>query len=263
MSTVPERITGVILARDEAAHIGACVDGLRPWVGRVIVLDSGSTDRTRDIAKEHGALVIARPFDNYAAQRQAALDCLDTPWILFVDADERMTDALGAELHNLLAEAGAAGEALAGVWLPRRNFIAGREVRGGGFYPDYQLRLLRRDRSRYVPEREVHEIVQVAGDESFATQPLLHFNYRDWPQFHRKQPVYARYEARILAARGIRPRPHNFVLQPLREFRRRFFTLRGYEDGLHGLRLALWLAWYYGALPYYYLLTDPQSAASG
>lgn len=262
MNTVAQRITGVILAKNEAGHIGACVDSLRPWVGRVVVLDSISTDRTREIAQAHGAFVIARPFDNYASQRQAALDCLDTDWILFLDADERMTDTLGQELHALLGAADATHSTLAGVWLPRRNFIAGKEVRGGGFYPDYQLRLLKRMNAQYVPEREVHEIVRVAGDESFATQPLLHFNYRDWPQFHRKQPAYARYEARILAARGIRPRPHNFILQPLREFRRRFYTLRGYQDGLHGLHLALWLAWYYGALPYYYLLTDADIAAT-
>ncbi len=248
-------VAGVILTKNEAAHIGECIDSLRPWVDEVVVWDSGSSDDTCAIAGARGALVAARPFDNYAAQRQAALDALDAEWILFLDADERMTGPLGEELRALLADA---GPGLAGCWLPRRNFIAGREVRGGGFYPDYQLRLLRRGKARYAPEREVHEVVEVDGDEAFAAQPLLHYNYRDWRQFHGKQPAYARYEARILAARGVHARPHNFVLQPLREFWRRFVTLRGYVDGLHGLRLALWLAWYYGALPYWYLLVDAE-----
>jgi len=254
------RVIGVILAKNEQAHIGACVDSLGPWVDGVVVWDSGSTDATCAIAREHGAAVVRRPFDNYAAQRQAALDSLDAEWILFLDADERMTPELGDELQGMLAAdnpSDAPSPArLAGCWLPRRNFIAGKEVRGGGFFPDYQLRFLRRERAHYDLAREVHEIVAVDGVEAHARQPLLHYNYATWHQFHRKQRFYARYEARILAARGIRPRPHNFILQPLREFWRRFVTLRGYMDGLHGLRLALLLAWYYGALPYCYLLTD-------
>lgn len=263
MSKAAANLLGVILTKNEAAQIGDCIDSLRPWVDCVVVLDSGSDDDTCAIARERGALVVQRPFDNYAAQRQAALDCLDAEWILFLDADERMTPALGAELRELLEVNGTAGGALAGCWLPRRNFIAGKEVRGSGYYPDYQLRLLRRCKARYVPEREVHEIVEVDGEEAHAREPLLHYNYADWRHFHRKQPAYAHYEARILAAAGIRPRPHNFILQPLREFRRRFIALRGYTDGLHGLKLDLWLAWYYGALPYYYLLVDRDLRPAG
>jgi hypothetical protein len=245
------RLAGVILTSNEAANIGGCIESLRPWVDAVVVWDSDSRDATCAVARRHGALVVQRPFDNYAAQRQAVLDSLAAEWILFVDADERMPAALGEELRRLIDHGPTD---LAGCWLPRRNFIAGHETRGGGFFPDYQLRLLRRSRACYVLAREVHEIAELGGEAAYAETPLLHYNYQDWRQFHRKQPAYARYEARIFAARGIRPRPHNFVLQPLREFRRRYITLRGYQDGVHGLRLALWLAWYYGALPYIYLL---------
>ncbi len=249
-------ITGVILTRNESANIGECIDSLAPCVDSVVVWDSGSVDNTCSVARDHGAHVVHRPFDNYAAQRQAVLDSLDTEWILFVDADERMTGPLGEELRDLLAEDVRTHSQMAGCWLPRRNYIVGMEVRGGGYYPDHQLRLLRRGHAHYVPEREVHEIVVVDGEERFARHSLLHYNYQNWRQFHQKQRAYARYEASILAKRGIRPRPYNFILQPLREFRRRFITLRGYIDGWFGLRLALWLAWYYGALPYYYLLID-------
>ena len=141
-----------------------------------------------------------------------------------------------------------------GYWIPRRNFIVGHEMRGGGYYPDAQLRLLRRDAARYVAEREVHEIVELAGPEGYLEQSLIHYNYATWAQFHRKQRFYAAYEARILAARGIRPRPHNFVLQPLREAWRRYVTLGGWRDGWQGVRMALLLAWYYGFMPYWILL---------
>jgi hypothetical protein len=138
--------------------------------------------------------------------------------------------------------------------VPRWNFIVGKRVRHGGFYPDYQLRLMRIDRARYDLDRPVHEVVLLDGPSGNLQHPLIHYNYDTWAQFHAKQRRYAAYEAQILAERGIRPRPHNFILQPLREFRRRYLTLQGYRDGLHGLKLCLLLAYYYGAYPYWMLL---------
>lgn len=243
------RLVAVILTKNEASHIAGCIASLRDWVDLVVVWDSGSTDATCSLARAAGAAVIRRPFDNYAAQRQAALDTLQVEWVLFVDADERATPELAAEIHQRLAQA---GPAIDGYWIPRRNFIAGQETRWGGYYPDYQLRLLCRAASRYG--RAVHEIATVEGETAQLQSPLLHYNYRDWAHFHAKQAGYALLEADVLAARGIRPRPHNFILQPLREFRRRYLTLQGRRDGPHGLRLALWLAWYYGFMPYWHLL---------
>jgi glycosyltransferase involved in cell wall biosynthesis len=250
----PVRLCAVILTRNEATHIGACIASLGDWVDQVVVWDSFSTDATASIAQAAGALVVQRPFDNYAAQRQAALDTIATEWIFFVDADERATPALAAEVQRRLGE-----EEAVGYWVPRRNFIVGHEMRAGGFYPDYQLRMLRCGFAQYVAAREVHEIVTLRGPEGYLAAPLLHYNYATWPQFHAKQRAYAAYEARILAQRGIHPRPHNFVLQPLREFTRRFVTLQGWRDGGHGIRLALLLAWYYGFMPYWLLLRQPQA----
>ncbi len=247
--TTQQTLVAIILTRDEAAHIVDCIDSVRDLADTVIVWDSGSTDGTQDLAQAAGAQVVFRAFDNYAAQRQAALDAVNAEWVLFVDADERVTPALAAEIKIAIRHS-----PFAGYWIPRRNIIVGHEMRGGGFTPDHQLRLLRRDAAHYDTDREVHEIVEVDGAEGYLAEPFIHYNYANWPQFHRKQRVYAGYEARILAERGIRPRPHNFILQPLREFRRRFFTLHGYRDGLHGLRMGLLLAWYYGVVPYWVLL---------
>mgnify|MGYP001193099647 FL=1 len=245
-----QQLVAVILTYNEAHHIAACIASLRAWVDVVVVWDSGSTDDTQVRAAAAGALVVQRPFDHYAAQRQAALDAIDAAWILFVDADERATPALASEVRQAID---APGEVV-GYWAPRRNFIVGHEMRGGGFTPDYQLRLLRRDAARYIADRQVHEIVELAGPSAHLTHPLIHYNYQTWAQFHRKQRVYAAYEARILAARDIRPRPHNFIVQPIREFRRRFIALQGWRDGWQGVRMAFWLAWYYGLMPYVILL---------
>ena len=241
-------LVAVILTKNEAHHVGDCIASLRAWTDAVVVWDSGSDDGTQDRARAAGALVVERPFDDYARQRQAVLDSINAEWILFIDADERATAELAAEIQSAIRNSQSVG-----YWIPRRNFIVGDEIRHGGFSPDYQLRLLRRSHARYDLTREVHEIVELDGDAGYLQAPLIHYNYASWTQFHAKQRRYARYEAKILAGRGIRPRPHNFVLQPLREFRRRFLTLNGWRDGWPGLRLALLLAWYYGFVPYWEL----------
>jgi hypothetical protein len=258
-ATDPYYLVAVILTKDETSHIAACIESLQDWVDAVVVWDSAYSEEVAHLAQEAGAIVVQRPFDNFSAQRQAALDTIRSEWILFVDVDERATPELAEEIaHRLKADA-EARPPVNGYWLPRRNFIAGHETRGNGYFPDYQLRLLRRASAHYTP-RPVHEIVNVEGRERYLGQPLIHYNYRDWQQFHAKQPSYARFEAQNLRTQGITPRPHNLVLQPLREFRRRYFTLGGWRDGLHGLRLALWLAWYYGFMPYWILVREEESA---
>lgn len=242
-------LSAIIITKNEARHVADCIASIRPLTNVVTVFDSISDDGTQELARAAGAQVIERVFDSYAGQRQAALDQTESEWVLFVDADERVTPELAAEIRTLLT-----GPKHNGYWIPRRNFIVGHEMRAGGFYPDYQLRLMRRTSAHYVTERAVHEIVDVGGSDGHLNQPLVHYNYQDWAQFHRKQWFYATYEAKILAGRGIRPRPHNFVLQPLREFKRRFITLQGWKDGVHGLRLAVLLAWYYGFIPYWLCL---------
>jgi glycosyltransferase involved in cell wall biosynthesis len=245
------RLAAVILTFNEAHNVDWCVLSLRDHVDVVVVWDSGSQDDTVARAARAGALVVQRPFDNYAAQRQAVLDTIAAEWILFVDADERVTPGLMTEVHAAIARHDAVG-----YWIPRRNWIVGHEMLGGGFSPDHQLRLLKRTEAHYDPDRQVHEIVQLNGPAGYLREPFLHYNYLTWPQFAEKQRRYAAYEARILAGRGIHPRPHNYILQPLREFRRRFITLQGYKDGSFGFMLALRLAWYYGFVPYQ-LLAGP------
>ncbi len=246
---MPVQLIAVILTKNEAHHVADCIASLAGWTDAVVVWDSGSDDGTPLRARAAGALVVERPFDDYARQRQAVLNSLDAEWILFIDADERATPQLAAEIQQATRNTRHAG-----FWIPRRNFIIGHEMRHGGYSPDYQLRLLRRSHAHYDLSREVHEIVELDGEAGFLQTPLIHYNYATWRQFHAKQRRYAHYEAKILAGRGIRPRPHNFVLQPVREFCRRFVTLHGWRDGGPGLRLALLLAWYYGVVPYWQLI---------
>jgi len=236
-NTLPS-LAVVVLTKNEETNISDCLQSVY-WADRLYVLDCFSTDRTVELAQQAGAKVLQRPFVNFADQRNAALELFEADWIFFVDADERGTPALGAEIRRVINE-----ESAVGWWVPRRNYIWGRLIQHTGWYPDYQLRLLKRGFARYDPEREVHEVVILDGAEGYLQNPLIHYNYKTVRQFLHKQNFYADYEAGILVRRGIRPRPHNLLLQPLREFYRRYFTLQGYKDGGHGLLLSLLMAYY-------------------
>lgn len=236
----PLPLTVVVLTLDEARHITACLTAarqLRP--AALLVLDSGSHDDTAALASAAGATVATRPFDGYASQRNAALALVTTPWVYFVDADERVTAAQAAEIAARLP-----AEGLAGYWTPRRNIICGHTMRGGGWWPDEQLRLFRIVAGRYDPDRQVHEIVVLDGPAGHLREPLVHHNYDTWRQVLVKQHHYTTHAVADAHAAGVRPHPRNYALQPLRAFWRRFVSLRGYRDGLTGLALALLLAWY-------------------
>lgn len=233
-------LCGVVITFNEAAHIQDCLASLAFCDSRLVV-DSLSTDDTVRLAQQAGAEVIQRAFDDFASQRNAALAAVRgrCEWVLFLDADERIPLALADEIRQVLRH-----PTCAAYRIPRHNYLFGRLTRGAGWYPDYQTRLLRVDAAHYDPARKVHEVVVVAGDLGTLATPLVHYNYRDVAHFYRKQQQYVRYDARVLFEAGVRPKWYTYLAQPLRQFRWRFWTLRGYQDGLHGLRLSLLMAWY-------------------
>jgi (heptosyl)LPS beta-1,4-glucosyltransferase len=229
-------VAAIILTLNESEHIVDCIKSLR-WADRIVVFDSFSQDETVHLARQAGAEIGQSRFENYAQQRNAALSAIETDWVFFVDADERSTDQLAAEVRQVTRERSEAG-----WYVPRHNYIFGRLTQGGGWFPDYQMRLFQHGRVFY--ERPVHEIAEVDGQIGFLSHPLIHYNYRDRPHFHTVQRAYTSYDAGILHQEGVVPRPHTFITQPMRQFWWRFVTLRGHQDGLHGLRLSLYMAYY-------------------
>lgn len=237
------RIVAIVLTLNEARHIGPCLKTLT-WADARVVVDSFSSDDTSALARAEGAEVIQHRFSNYAQQRNAALAhaaAMNPPadWVFFVDADERCTPSLGMELRRAVLDPAH------NVWsVPRHNYIFGALTLGAGWFPDYQARLFRVGRADFEPAREVHEVARFQGELGKLTETLTHFNYDNVAQFHAKQKRYAEYDASILFKQGVRPKLRNFVLQPLREFSRRFFALKGYRDGRHGFRLSALMAFY-------------------
>lgn len=234
-------LAAIILCHNELDHLQPCIETVRFADDVLVFVDASSpvADEVVRLAEQIGARTIRRPFDDYARHRNTALEAVDSDWVLFVDVDERVPPELAAEIRATI-ETGQAD----GYGIPRLNYIFGRLTRHTGWYPDYQTRLLRRGRARYDPARPVHEVVLLDGPHGTLQQPLIHYNYRNLAHFIAKQRRYAEIDAGILFEEGLRPRLHNFILQPLRQFRWRFFTLQGYRDGLHGLWLSLLMAWY-------------------
>lgn len=238
MSEIPS-LAAVVLTLNEERNIADCLASL-DWAPRRAVFDSFSRDRTVEIAQQAGAEVLQHPFENYAQQRNAALERVAAEWIFFVDADERATPELAEEILGLLSEPGPE----VAWWVPRHNYIFGRLTLGAGWYPDYQMRLVRPDRVRW--ERPVHEITVVDGAAGYLSHPLVHYNYERMADFIARQEKYTAYDVAILRQEGVRSRFYTPYVQALRHFWWRFVTLRGLRDGLHGLRLSLLMAWYEG-----------------
>jgi len=235
------KLMAVILTKNEARHIGECISSVA-WTDSVLLSDSYSDDGTVEIARERGVTITQHPFVNFAQQRNIALAdarALGAEWVFFIDADERATPPLAEEMRHVIG-----AETAAGWWVPRYNYIMGHCMRGGGWYPDHQLRLLCADRARYDVTRDVHEIVMLDGEAGYLREHLIHYNYDTLAHFRAKQMRYLDFEAKILRDRGIRPRPWTYLSMPLREFWRRYISLQGYRDGAIGLLLCGLMGWY-------------------
>ena len=161
------KLSAVVLTKNEEGHVADCLDSLK-WCPEVVVLDSYSSDRTAEIARLFGARVVLRPFQNFADQRNAAIDLVSSEWIFFVDADERVSPQLAAEIS-----AAVQNQNYAGYWIPRHNYQLGRLILHAGLYPDYVLRLFRIGAGRYDPAQKVHEQVLLDGAAGYLVSEKL------------------------------------------------------------------------------------------
>ena len=238
----PLPVTVAIIAKNEARHLAAALASVTGWVNEVLVLvDAGTTDDTAAIAAAHGARVETAVWRGFPGQRNLALALATQPWVFFLDADERVEPALQDALRALVPTAPLT---LGGAWVPRHNVFFGRVLVGGGWYPDYQLRLVRRAVAHYDESRAVREVATVHGDTITLSAHLRHINIETFDELRRKQAEYARREAQTLHAAGRRLRGRNYIGAPLREFVLRYVTNGGWRDGWVGAVLAVVVAWY-------------------
>ena len=162
------RLSAIIITKNEAANIGECLDSLA-FCDERIVVDSGSTDGTLEIAKNKGARVVLHDWKGYGPQKNHALSLAQGDWVLSIDADERVT----SELAQAINKAIDAGE-VDGYEMARRSTFCGREMRHSGWFPDWVLRLFRRNKARFSDDI-VHERVICEGRVVRFTAPLMHY----------------------------------------------------------------------------------------
>ena len=254
----------VIITYNEEANIDQTLKSVAPLLhgaaGEVIIVDSGSTDRTLEIARSHGAKVFLEPWKGYATQKNSAIQKASGEWILSLDADEELSDGLSDEISGALQishrgmptsripaetpETGRPSQRLEGYWIPRKNYFLGRWIKHGGFWPDPKLRLFRRGAAQFE-NRLVHEDVRLTGTAGTLQHALVHHSYATLADYIEHMNRYSSLGAEAATANGrFGFSLLNIVLRPLATFIYNYFFRLGFLDGREGLLLQLYHAVY-------------------
>ena len=223
----------ILITKNEAANIRACLESVA-WADEIVVVDSGSADDTVKIAQELGAQVYVHDWPGFGPQKNRALDYASKDWVLSLDADERVTPELRAEIATVLRR-----EQGADSWLvPRLSSYCGRFMRHSGWYPDLLPRLFRRGKARFSDDL-VHERLIVEGEPGKLKGMLLHYAFDDLEEVLHKVNQYSSAGAQMMQRRGRRASLTGAVLRGFWAFVRTYALRGGFLDGREGFMLAV------------------------
>jgi glycosyltransferase involved in cell wall biosynthesis len=227
---MPEpRVSVLIVAKNEEHNLAACLRAASWADERVVVVDRASQDATGEIARSLADVVIERPFDGFAGQRNCALEAASGDWVLSIDADERATPALAAEVRRVISDP---ANPCHGFRVPIRSVILGRPFGYSGTQHDLPLRLFRRDCGRWVGL--VHETVELDGPAGEIESALGHHTLPSVEVFLEKLDHYTTLEARSLVGSRSRFRTGDVTLRPLWTFFKLYVFKQGFRDGVEG-----------------------------
>jgi glycosyltransferase involved in cell wall biosynthesis len=227
------KLSATIITLNEQNNIKDCISSLK-FCDEIIVLDSGSTDRTKEFAKEMGATVHENPWLGYGQQKNKALEFCKGDWVLNIDADERVTSNLKEEILSTINSNPEEN----GFFIPRLTYFCGKPIKNGGWYPDYQMRLAIRERSRWT-EPEVHELLMVEGEVGWLKNAMDHYSF---PTVKSQIQTNMKYSA--LGAKKLREKSKftlffGMLLRPPIKFIECYFAKLGFLDGLQGFIIAM------------------------
>jgi glycosyltransferase involved in cell wall biosynthesis len=234
-SVIP--LSVVIITLNEERNLEDCLASVS-FAGEIVVLDSGSKDRTREIAERHRARFFMRPFDNFASQKNAAMEKAVHGWILLLDADERITPELQEEILNVIQKKDAAN----GYFIRRVNHMFGGPMRYGASWGDKQLRLVKKGRG--VFQGIIHERVRAEGRTAQLQHPMLHYSTQDLGDYLKRFSLYTSLEAQRFYEDGKRPTWFHLYLKPVLEFVYFYFFRLGFLDGERGLQYQVLSSYY-------------------
>jgi glycosyltransferase involved in cell wall biosynthesis len=269
---VPSTLSVAIITLNEEANLARTLASVQ-FADEIILIDSGSTDSTTEIAQSFRAKVFTEPWKGFAAQKNSAIDKCSSAWVLAIDADEVLTPELQAELRQLLQSSATAPSAIEAYRVARRNFFLSRPIHHGGFYPDAKLRLFRRnDPTAPSPirftERAVHETIQHTGPTGTLHSDLIHHAYPTLETYIEHMNRYSTLGAQLLVSQGrVSRNPlafcSNVFLIPVLTFLWNYIFRLGFLDGREGLLLHLYhstyVSWKYAKA---WNLTRPQKASN-
>jgi glycosyltransferase involved in cell wall biosynthesis len=227
-------ISVIVITKNEEAAIGRCLASVR-WADEMVVVDSGSTDRTVELARAAGARVtVMSDWPGFGPQKNRALDLATGDWVLSLDADEWVTPALAAEIGAAVQRT----DAPAGFELPRLSSFVGREMRHSGWWPDHITRLFRRGSARFSDDL-VHERLVVTGAVGRLTEPLQHESFTSLEEVVDKMNRYSSASARMRVERGKSGSVGSAVAHGVWAFIRTYVLRAGFLDGREGFVLAV------------------------
>ena len=245
----------VLITHNEESNLARTLESVQSLVrdgqGEIVVVDSGSTDRTVEIAKSFGAKVFVEEWKGYAAQKNSAIEKAGGNWVLSLDADEELSHGAVQVVAQILGAESPKHATVSGVWFPRRNHFLGRWIQHGGFYPDRKLRLFRRGQGQF-PIRAVHETAAVNGrtavadrDFSLGDVALIHHSYPTISDYVEHMNRYSSLGAEMAIAEGRTAfSVINIAVRPVVTFVYNYFLRLGFLDGREGLLLHLYHAVY-------------------
>jgi len=222
----------IIITKNEASHIGRCLESVS-WADEIIVLDSGSQDDTVSICRQYTDKVYETDWPGFGVQKQRALDKATGDWVLSIDADEVVTPELRMEIEQAFQQ-----EQFQGYEIPRLSSYCGRQIRHSGWWPDYVLRLFRRQSGRFS-DSLVHEKISVEGAISRLATPLLHDAFVNLDEVLHKVNGYSSLGAEMLYQKGVRSSISKAIFKALWTFMRTYFLKLAIMDGRQGLMLSI------------------------
>lgn len=222
----------IIITKNEAEHISRCLESVN-WADEVIVLDSGSTDETVAICESYGAQVYVTDWPGFGPQKQRALDKATQTWVLSLDADEYIDENLKAAIKTAMSDNMADG-----FQIPRLSSYCGRNIHHAGWWPDYVLRLFKRDKGRFTDD-VVHETIQVSGRILKLSKPIMHEAFVDPSEVLSKINHYSSLGADKLYSHGKTSTLGIAIFKGIWTFFRCYFLQAAFLDGPEGLMLAI------------------------
>lgn len=231
------KISASVIVYNEEANIRELCESLK-WVDEIVIVDSFSSDRTKEIAAEFTDRIFDHEFKGFKDKHEFADSKTTGDWILWMDADERVTPELREEIEALKDRTDLPD----GFEIPRRTWFAGRWIKHSGWYPDHQMRLYRKDAS-YWDGIAPHEIAWVKGGVERLSGHILHYTKKDLSEYHRTIDSYTTLAAGALEKKGRVSSASRMFYSSIAGFLRSYIAKQGFRDGVQGLMIAMFTAY--------------------